>query len=89
MGPGISTEGGPEGRCGQRWMWRGKGGARATPSGSGVQAERSWATGNDLKGAGNRAGCLVLNKVSKNLPLLISTAAQTSCTPSALPAESR
>lgn len=44
--------------------------------------------GNDLKGTGNRVGYLVLKKVSKNLPLLISSPTQTSCPMLYLPASS-
>lgn len=40
---------------------------------------------NDLKGAGNRAGYLVLRKVPKNLVLLISSPTQTSRLSNALP----
>lgn len=44
--------------------------------------------GNDLKGTGNNVGYLVLKKVSKNLPLLISSPTQTSCPMLYLPASS-
>ncbi|CAK6439428.1 unnamed protein product [Pipistrellus nathusii] len=47
-------------------MCRGEDGVRATPFGSGCWAERSWTWGTDLKGTGNRAGYLVLKKVSEN-----------------------
>ena len=53
-------------------MWRDKGDVRVLSFGNGCRAERSWAVGNGLKGAGTRVGYLVLGKVSKNLPLLIS-----------------
>lgn len=80
MGPGIPTRGRLRGRAGWGQGWcGGSGWLRATPFGSGCWAERSWTLGNDLKGTGNRAGYLELKKVSKNLPLLLSSPTQTSC----------